>query len=51
MVEDGGTINSSGKFHSIKLNIGVYYLDRPMISIQKGGVEVVLGVHGYNHSE
>jgi len=51
MVEDGCTINSSGKFHRIKINMGAYYLDRPMISIQMGDVEVVLGIHGYNHCE
>jgi len=44
MIEDGGTTNCSGKFHSIKLNIGEYFLDGPMISIQMGGANVVLGV-------
>jgi hypothetical protein len=33
MIADGGTINCSGKLHSIKLNMGEYFLDRPMISI------------------
>jgi hypothetical protein len=44
MIADGGTINCSGKCHSIKLNMGEYLLDSPMISIQMGGVDVVLGV-------
>jgi hypothetical protein len=44
MIVDGCTINCYGKFHSIKLNMGEYLLDSPMISIQMGGVDVVLGV-------
>jgi hypothetical protein len=44
MIADGGTINYSGKFHSIKLNMGEYFLDSPMISIEIGGVDVLLGV-------
>jgi len=44
MVENGGTINFSGKFHIIKLSIGKYVLNSPMISIPMGGVDVVLGV-------
>jgi hypothetical protein len=44
MIADGGTINCSGKCHSIKLNMGDYLLDRPMISIKMGGVDVVLWV-------
>jgi hypothetical protein len=44
MIADGGTINCSRKFHSIKLNMGDYFLDSPMIAIQMGGVDVVLGV-------
>jgi hypothetical protein len=44
MIADGGTINCFGKFHSIKLNMGEYLLDSPMISIQMGGVVAVLGV-------
>jgi hypothetical protein len=44
MIANGGTINCSGKFHSIKLNMGEYFLDSPMIDIQIGGVDVVLGV-------
>jgi hypothetical protein len=43
MIADGGTINCLGKFHSIKLNMGEYFLDSSMISIQMGGVDVVLG--------
>jgi hypothetical protein len=44
MIADGGTINCSGKCESIKLNMGEYFLDIPMISIQMGGTDVVLGV-------
>ena len=44
MIADGGTINCSWKCHSIKLNMGEYLLDSPTISIQMGGVDVVLGV-------
>jgi hypothetical protein len=44
MIANGGTINCSGKCHSIKLNMGEYLLDSPMIAIQMGGVDVVLGV-------
>jgi hypothetical protein len=49
MIVDGGTINCSGKYHSIKLNMENYFLDSPMITIHMGGVDVVLGVNGYNH--
>jgi hypothetical protein len=44
MIAIGGTINCSGKCHSIKLNMGEYFLDSPMIAIQMGGANVVLGV-------
>jgi len=44
MVADGKTINCSGKCHSIKLTMGEYLLDSPMIAIQMGGADVVLGV-------
>jgi hypothetical protein len=44
MIADGGTINCSGKCHSINLNIWEYLLDIPNISIQMGGVDVVLGI-------
>jgi hypothetical protein len=44
MIADGDTINFSGKYHIIKLNKGDYFLDIPMISIQMGSVDVVLGV-------
>ena len=44
MIADGGTINFFGKFHNIKLNMGVYLLDSPIILIKMGGVDVVLGV-------
>jgi hypothetical protein len=44
IIANGGTTNSYGKCHIIKLNLGEYLLDSPMISIQMGGVDVVLGV-------
>jgi len=44
MILHGGTINWSGKFHSIELTMGEYILDIPMIAIQMGGVKVALGV-------
>jgi hypothetical protein len=44
MIAYGGTINCSGKCHSIKLNMGECFLDSPMISIEMGGADVVLGV-------
>jgi hypothetical protein len=44
VIANGGTINCLGKCHSIKLKMGEYFLDGPMISIQMGGVDVVLGV-------
>ena len=44
MVANGGTINCSRKLHNIKLSIGEYVLNSPMLSIPMGGVNVVLGV-------
>jgi hypothetical protein len=44
MIANGGTTNCSRKFHSIKLNMGEYFLDSSMISIQMSGFDVVLGV-------
>jgi hypothetical protein len=44
MISHGGTINCSGKCHSIKLTIEDYLLDILMIAIQMGGVDVVLEV-------
>jgi hypothetical protein len=44
MIIDGGTINCLGKCHNINLNMWGYFLDSPMISIQMGGVDVVLEV-------
>jgi hypothetical protein len=44
MIANGGIINCSRKCHSIKLNMGEYLLDSPMIAIQMGGDDVVLGV-------
>ena len=48
MVANGGTINFSGKCHNIKLTIGKYVLNSPMLLIPMGVADVVLGVHGYN---
>ena len=44
MIADGGSIFFFWKCHSIKLNTGEQILDSPMIFIQMGGVDVVLGV-------
>jgi len=44
MVASGGTINCSGKFHNIKLAMGEYVLNSPMVFIPMGCVDVVLGV-------
>jgi hypothetical protein len=44
MIENGGTINCSGKFHKINITMGEYVMNIPMIDIPMGGVDVVLGV-------
>jgi hypothetical protein len=44
MIVNQGTINYSRKCHSIKLTMGEYLLDIPMITIQMGDVDVVLWV-------
>ena len=44
MVVNGGTINFSWKCHNIKLTMGEYVLNIPMLSIPMGGVDFVLGV-------
>ena len=44
MVENGGTINFSGKCHNIKLTMGEYVFNSPILSIPMGGFDVVLGV-------
>jgi len=44
MVASGGTINLSRKCHNIKLSMGEYVLNSPMLSIPMGGVDIVLGV-------
>ena len=44
MVANGGTINFSGKFHNIKLDMGGYVFSSLMLSIPMGSVDVVLGV-------
>ncbi len=44
MIVDGGTLNFSGKCHNIKLNMEEYLLVSPMIDIQMGDANFVLGV-------
>ena len=44
MVANGRTINYSGKCHNIKLKMGEYVLNIPILSIPMGGSDVVLGV-------
>ena len=44
MVGNGGTINCSRKCHNIKLTMGEYVFNIPILSIPMGGVDVVLGV-------
>ena len=44
MVANGRTINFSGRYHNIKLSMGEYVLNSPMISIPMGVVDVVLRV-------
>ena len=44
MAANGGTINFSGKCHSIKLTMGEYVFNSPMLSIPMGGADVLLGV-------
>ena len=44
MVANGGTINFSRKCNNIKLTMGEYVFNSPMLSIPMGGVDVVLGV-------
>jgi len=44
MIASGGMINCFGKCHNIKLSMGEYVLNSPMLSIPIGGVDVVLGV-------
>ena len=44
MVANGGTMNCSIKCHNIKLTMGEYVLNSPMLSIPMGGVDVVQGV-------
>ena len=44
MVANGGTINCSRKCHSIKLTMGEYVLNRPIISIPMGGADAVVEV-------
>ena len=44
MVASGGTINCSGKCYNIKLSMGEYVLNSPMLSIPMGGADVVLRV-------
>ena len=44
MIENGGTTNFSGKCHNIRLSMGEYVLNSPILSIPMGGADVVLGI-------
>ena len=44
MVANGGTINISRKFHNIKITMGEYVLNSPILSVPMGGADVVLGI-------
>eukprot|EP00253_Pinus_taeda_P028807 PITA_28807 len=44
MVASGGIVNCSRHYHNIKLSMGEYVLNNPILSIPMGGVDVVLGV-------
>jgi hypothetical protein len=44
MIVDGGTINCSGKCNNIKLTMGEYVMNSPMISIPMGRADIVLGI-------
>ena len=44
IVAKEGTINCSRKCHNIKLSMGEYVLNSPMLSIPMGGANVILGV-------
>eukprot|EP00253_Pinus_taeda_P032873 PITA_32873 len=41
---DSGTINCSGKCHNVKLSMGEYVLNSPLLSIPMGGADFLLGV-------
>eukprot|EP00253_Pinus_taeda_P003916 PITA_03916 len=51
MAANGGTINCSGKCHNIKLSMGEYVLNSPMLSIPMGGVDVVQEVQWLQYLE
>ena len=44
MVANGGTINCYGKLDNIKLTMGEYVMNSPILSITMGGVDIILGV-------
>ena len=44
MVASGGTINFSRKCHNIKLSMGEYVLNSPMLFVPMGCTDIVLGV-------
>ena len=44
IVASGETINCSGKCHNIKLSMGEYVFNSPMLSVPMGGANVVVGV-------
>ena len=43
-IANGGTINFFGKCHNIKITMGEYVFNSPILSIPMGGADVVLGV-------
>ena len=51
MVANGGTINFFGKCHNIKLTMGEYVLNSPILSIPMGGANVVLRVQWLKYLE
>ena len=44
IIANGGTINCSWTFHNIKITMGEYLVNIPMMAMQMGGFDVVLGV-------
>jgi len=44
MVSNGGTIKFYGKYYNIKLTMGEYVFNSPILFIPMGGDDVVLGV-------
>ena len=49
MITNGGNINLSGEFPNIRITVGEYVLNSPMLSVPMGGVDVVIGVQGLQY--